>query len=63
MRYDEFNDLIYAHLRVDKTTYKLNISLYNQFGGISNISRVFSDSSLEVMYYMAENDENYCGQV
>ncbi|KAL4575286.1 hypothetical protein LXL04_022128 [Taraxacum kok-saghyz] len=63
MGYDEFKDLVYAHLRVDKTSYKLNISLCYQFGGISNISRVISDSCLEVMYYLAENDENYCGQV
>ncbi|KAL4555227.1 hypothetical protein LXL04_037838 [Taraxacum kok-saghyz] len=63
MGYDEFKDLVYAHLRVDKTAYKLNISLCYQFGGVSNISRVISDSCLEVMYYLAENDENYCGQV
>ena len=34
MGYDEFKDLVYAHLRVDKTAYKLNISLCYQLGGI-----------------------------
>ncbi|KAI3779089.1 hypothetical protein L2E82_08571 [Cichorium intybus] len=63
MSYEEFKDLIYAHVGIDKIAYKLSISLCYQFGGICNISRVINDSSLELMYYLAENDQNYYGQV
>lgn len=63
MWYEEFKDLINAHVEVDKITYKLNMSLCYQFGGIYNTSRVINDSSLDVMYYLAENDQNYYGQV
>ena len=63
MGYEEFKDLCYAHVGVEKKSYKLNISLCYQFGGESSITRVISDSSLEVMYYLAENVENYRGQV
>lgn len=59
------NSKIYVMLMlgVEKTSYKLNISLCYKFGGQSNITRVISDSSLDVMYYLAQNVENYWGQV
>nr|KAJ0216107.1 hypothetical protein LSAT_V11C300133080 [Lactuca sativa] len=61
--YEEFKDLVYAHIGVEKTTYKLNISLCYEFSGKSYISRIISDLSLDVMYYLAENNENYYAQV
>ncbi|CAI9282062.1 unnamed protein product [Lactuca saligna] len=63
MGYEEFKDLCYVHVGVEKASHKLNISLCYQFGGQSTISRVISDSSLDVMYYLAENVANYWGQV
>lgn len=63
MGYEEFKDLCYAHVGVEKASHKLNISLCYQFGGQSTISRVINDSSLDVMYYLAENVANYWGQV
>nr|KAJ0187554.1 hypothetical protein LSAT_V11C900494220 [Lactuca sativa] len=63
LQYEEFKDLVYAHVGVEKTIYKLNISLCYEFSGKSYISRIISDSSLDVMYYLAKNDENYYAQV
>nr|KAJ0215788.1 hypothetical protein LSAT_V11C300152000 [Lactuca sativa] len=55
LQYEEFKDLLYALV--------LNISLCYEFDGKSNISRIISDSSLNVMYYLFKNDENYYVQV
>ena len=59
MRYEEFKDLCYVHVGVEKMSHKLIISLCYQFDGQSNIARAICDSSLDVMYYLAENVENY----
>lgn len=58
MGYEEFKELIYVHVGVDKIVYNLSISLCYEFGGIYNISRVIGDSSLDVMYCLAENNQN-----
>nr|KAJ0196393.1 hypothetical protein LSAT_V11C700368590 [Lactuca sativa] len=61
--YKQFKDLIYTHDRVEKPVYKLNLSLCYQYCGRSNMVPLINDSSLDMMYYLTENDENYCGQI
>ncbi|PWA73742.1 MULE transposase domain-containing protein [Artemisia annua] len=63
MCYEEFIDLVYAHVGVERASFKVNISLYYQFQGISKISLIRSDESLDTIYFLAEKDENYWGQV
>ena len=61
IRYEQFQDLVYAHVRVEKCTLKLNMSLCYQYYGRSNMSHLVNESSVDMMYYIVENDENYQG--
>ena len=63
MSYEEFKDLVFAQVGVEKNAYKLNMSLCYEYYGRSNIAQLISDSSLDVMYFLAENDEKYWGQI
>ena len=63
IRYEQFKDLVYALVGVEKSSYKLNMSLCYQYSGRSNIAPLINDSTLDMMYYLAETNESYCGQV
>ncbi|KAL4579873.1 hypothetical protein LXL04_016041 [Taraxacum kok-saghyz] len=63
MSYDEHKDLVFAQVGVEKNAYKLNMSLCYEYYGRSNIAQLISDSSLDVMHFLAEDDENYWGQI
>lgn len=59
IRYEQFQDLAYALVGVEKSSYKLNMSLCYQYSGRSNIAPLINDSTLDMLYYLAETDENY----
>ncbi|XP_023743043.2 uncharacterized protein LOC111891205 [Lactuca sativa] len=63
IRYEQFQDLAYALVGVEKSSYKLNMSLCYQYSGRSNIAPLINDSTLDMLYYLAMTDENYWGQV
>ncbi|CAI9295780.1 unnamed protein product [Lactuca saligna] len=63
IRYEQFQDLAYALVGVEKSSYKLNMSLCYQYSGRSNIAPLINDSTLDMLYYLAATDENYWGQV
>ncbi|KAD3338467.1 hypothetical protein E3N88_33988 [Mikania micrantha] len=61
--YEEFIDLIYKHLQIEKEFYQLKLKLYYTFQGFSQSSEIFNDSSLEVLYYLATTFGNFHADV
>ncbi|GKB43714.1 hypothetical protein Tco_0888656 [Tanacetum coccineum] len=63
MRFVEFPDLIYAHIGVEKVAFKLDIKLYQELNGMPNVTLLYSDATLETMYFLAEIETRFWGQI
>ncbi|KAL4590377.1 hypothetical protein LXL04_003306 [Taraxacum kok-saghyz] len=63
IRYEEFVNLIYEHVGVDKRMFKMNITLHFEVCGKPNSAPIFSDKTLDLMFYLAKQDPHYCAQI
>lgn len=58
MSYEAFVNFIYGHLSIQREYYDFKFKLFYTYGGFSQVSEIFNDSSLEVFYQLAEYIEN-----
>ncbi|KAK1408105.1 hypothetical protein QVD17_39738 [Tagetes erecta] len=63
MSYESFFDLVYSHLQLQRGCFHLKFKLFYTYGGFPQISEIYSDSSLEVLYQLAEYVENFIGHI
>lgn len=59
MRYQEFVDLVYAAVGVEKENFKLKFTLYFELCGKPNSSLITSDGTLDLIFFLAEKDEGF----
>ncbi|PWA63955.1 hypothetical protein CTI12_AA348530 [Artemisia annua] len=63
MYYLDFVSMIYQHVGVDRRNFKLKITQHFEDCGEPKSSPIISDETLDVMYFLAEKDENFCAHV
>ncbi|CAI9281093.1 unnamed protein product [Lactuca saligna] len=59
MRYQEFVDLVYAAVGVEKEKFKLKFTLHFELCGKPNSSLITSDGTLDLIFFLAEKDEGF----
>nr|GEZ52232.1 hypothetical protein [Tanacetum cinerariifolium] len=63
VRYEEFIDLVYAHVGVERASILGKYCTILPISYLKLITLTRSDKSLDATYFLAEKDENYWGQV
>lgn len=61
--YGDFVKLIYEHFGVDNRTFKMKITLHFELCGKPKSAPIFSDETLDLMYFLANKDPNFCAQI
>ncbi|XP_071710014.1 uncharacterized protein [Rutidosis leptorrhynchoides] len=61
--YEQFLDLIYKHIGIEKQKCKLKVTMHFEHCGKPMSSPIMSDQTLDLMYFCAEKDEDFFAQV
>lgn len=63
MSFEEFVDLIYRHVGVEKLKSKLKITLQFEDCAKPKSSLIMNDETLDSMFFLAEKDESFSAQI